>query len=296
MFPPTASSSLPLPSSLRAPPVIPSLGDCFPCGSIDLGKYILYSSALRQRARWRTSLALSFGGHGTLPFADNSVNAVNADAREPKMRTQCFVYARWDTEDGPLEIIPPEESMWYKFYVRNFYITQDTKLAKAFRNRFRLPYPQFLQLVEDIRSNDLFDRWCGYKSNKTKVSPVELLLLGSLRYLGRGWTFDDCEESTAIDKDVHRTFFHDFLEFGSIFLYKKWVLTPVHLPEAMSNMKEYGEAGFPGCVGSSDSTHIVTDKCAYNLKNNHLGAKNSLTTRTFNLTCNHRRRICIQHT
>jgi hypothetical protein len=92
MFPPAASSSLPLPSSMRAPPVIPSLGDCFPCGSIDLGKYILYSSALRQRARWRTSLALLFGGHGTLPFADNSVNTVNADVREPKSRTQRFVY------------------------------------------------------------------------------------------------------------------------------------------------------------------------------------------------------------
>jgi hypothetical protein len=61
------------------------------------------------------------------------------------MQTQRFVYARRDTEDGLLEIIPPEESMWYKFYVRNFYITQDTKLAKAFRDRFRLLYPQFLQ-------------------------------------------------------------------------------------------------------------------------------------------------------
>jgi hypothetical protein len=26
-------------------------------------------------------------------------------------------------------------------------------------------------------------------------------------------------------------------------------------------------AGFPGCVGSSDCTHIVTDWCEYNLKN-----------------------------
>jgi hypothetical protein len=56
-------------------------------------------------------------------------------------------------------------------------------------------------------------------------------------------------------------------------------------------MKEYSKDGFPGCVGSSDCTHIVTDRCEYNLKNTHLGAKNSLTTRTFNLTCNHRRRI-----
>jgi hypothetical protein len=135
-------------------------------------------------------------------------SAVDTDAhRVSKTQMQCFVYARRDTEDGLLEIIPPEYSMWYKFYVRNFYIKQDAKLAKAFRNHFRLPYPQFLELVEDVRSNDLFDRWCGYKSNNKKVSPVELLLLGLLRYLGRGWTFNDCEESTAIDKDVHQTFF-----------------------------------------------------------------------------------------
>jgi hypothetical protein len=65
---------------------------------------------------------MSFGGPGMLPFlmADN---AVDADAhRVPKTRTQRFFYARRDTEDGLLELIPPEESMWYKFYVHNFYI------------------------------------------------------------------------------------------------------------------------------------------------------------------------------
>ena len=78
---------------------------------------------------------------------------------------------------------------------------------------------------------------------------MELLLLGSLRYLGRGWTFDDCEELTAIDQDVHRTFFCVFLQFGSTVLYRKWVLTPVNLPEALSNMKEYSKAGLPGVLG-----------------------------------------------
>jgi hypothetical protein len=49
-----------------------------------------------------------------------------------KTRTQRFVYAQQDMEDGPLEIILPEESMWYKYYVPNFYINQDAKFAKAF--------------------------------------------------------------------------------------------------------------------------------------------------------------------
>ena len=145
--------------------------------------------------------------------------------------------------------------------------------------------------MQQVQLNELFDRWCGSKSNNKKVSPVELLVLGSLRYLGRGWTFDDIEESTAIDKEVHRHFFQVFIRFGSTDLYQKWVITPVDLPQADLNMHEYSQAGFPGCVGSCDCTHIVTKRCEYNLKNNHLGAKSSLTMRTFNLTCNHRRRI-----
>ena len=62
-FPPRARSSLNLPV-LLAQPALPSLGDCFPCASVDLGKYFLYSSALSQRACWRTSLAMSLGGAG----------------------------------------------------------------------------------------------------------------------------------------------------------------------------------------------------------------------------------------
>ena len=92
-------------------------------------------------------------------------------------------------------------------------------------------------------------------------------------------------------KNVHCTCFHKFIDFGSTTLYSMHVLTPVDLAEAQSNMAEYAEAGFPGCVGSSDCTHITTERCEYNPKSNHLGAKSSHTTRTFNLTCNHRRQI-----
>ena len=127
--------------------------------------------------------------------------------KKKKTRTQRYIYARRDTEDGPLEIIPPTKSLWFQFYARNFYINEDAKLQKEFRSRFCLPYQQYLELVKQVKSNELFDRWCGVKYNNKKVSPVELLLLGTLQYLGRGWTFDDCKESTVIDKDVHCCFF-----------------------------------------------------------------------------------------
>ena len=65
-FPPRATSSLNLPVQLLAPPALPLLGDCFPLGSVDLGKCYLYSSALSRRAHWRTLLAMSLGCAGEL--------------------------------------------------------------------------------------------------------------------------------------------------------------------------------------------------------------------------------------
>ena len=44
-FPPRPAASLVLPVPLLAPPALPSLGECFPFGSVDLGKYYVYSSA-----------------------------------------------------------------------------------------------------------------------------------------------------------------------------------------------------------------------------------------------------------
>jgi hypothetical protein len=99
--------------------------------------------------------------------------------------------------------------------------------------------------------------------------------------------FDDIEENMALSQEVHHTFFHIFIDFGSTVLHDKFVQTPVHLDEAKSNMVEYTESRLPGCIGSSNCTHILMEGCKYNLKSNHLGGKSSNTTCTFNLTCNH---------
>ncbi len=60
-FPTNVSSSMPLSVCLLAPPAMPSLSDCFPCASVDLGKYVLYSSALSRQARWCSALIITVG-------------------------------------------------------------------------------------------------------------------------------------------------------------------------------------------------------------------------------------------
>jgi len=56
-------------------------------------------------------------------------------------------------------------------------------------------------------------------------------------------------------------------------------------------MNEFSKAGFNGCIGSTDATHIIIEKCQYRLRQSHLGGKLNLTARTYNMTVNHRRRI-----
>ena len=99
-----------------------------------------------------------------------------------------------------------------------------------------MPYFNYLELLQWIGDDTRFVHLCGVKSRNKMSSPIELLVLGSLRYLGRGWTFDNIKEQTAISKEVHWLFFHTFINFCSTSLYSLFVLTPLHLPEVWSNM------------------------------------------------------------
>jgi hypothetical protein len=78
-----------------------------------------------------------------------------------------------------------------------------------------LPYPSYKDLLHQITYDNRFERWCGHKWNGKKSSQVQLLLLGTLRYLGRGWMFDDIEEQTAISVSVHRNFSTNLLSSGT---------------------------------------------------------------------------------
>ena len=79
-----------------------------------------------------------------------------------------------------------------------------------------------------MKNDPTFERWDvnHFIRSRVKIHPIELLLLGSLHYLGRGWTFDDLEECTGISEETHRVFFHAFVKFGRDVLYRKYVKYP----------------------------------------------------------------------
>jgi hypothetical protein len=102
------------------------------------------------------------------------------------------------------------------------------------------------------------------------------MILGALRYLGRGWTFDDCEESTAISEEVHRVFFHQFIKIGSTILFEKYVRTPQTSADIEEHMTEFKLAGLPGTPASSDATSIIHEMCSHCLQRAHKGANQSI--------------------
>eukprot|EP00957_Ditylum_brightwellii_P081661 6212153-Ditylum_brightwellii.AAC.1 len=72
------------------------------------------------------------------------------------------------------------------------------------------------ELLDEVFKEDdmLSNTWKHSDCIRKESSPLELLVLGSMWYLGRGLTFNNIEEYTAISKETYRQIFHQFVEFG----------------------------------------------------------------------------------
>ena len=144
-----------------------------------------------------------------------------------------------------------------------------------------------------MNDSHYFAQWDPNKiiRSKQKCSPLSLLLSGTLRYLGRGWTFDDLEEATGKNEATHRQFCHKFIEYGKNIFYPKFVSYPTTVEEALTHCNEFNQAGMHGDIGSMDTCLIIIEKCSHQLKQTHIGCKSKLTCRSYNLTCSHRRKF-----
>ena len=82
-----------------------------------------------------------------------------------------------------------------------------------------MSYESFLSLSEEIYKHEIFNQWTCVDGTGVKPSNIKLLLLGSLRYIGRSWTLDDIEEANGIGKETNRQFLDCFIEYSSTVLY-----------------------------------------------------------------------------
>jgi hypothetical protein len=129
--------------------------------------------------------------HGKLPDSsseDESVEMPPPRKRTRRVKTLSRNWVESLDDNGNIVGLSPFQTTWYIIYV----LSPRLELASfhnKFRRRFRLPYEQSLALVADAKSSGYFDRWLSEDATRSPSSPLEILILGALRYLGRGLTF-----------------------------------------------------------------------------------------------------------
>ena len=104
----------------------------------------------------------------------------------------------------------PANSLWGQMLRLGEYRNENTRAGRDFKNRFRCTPDEYHTLVNLV--ND--ENWRGLGIGYRPAAPLDLLVLGVLRYLGRAVTFDCLEEMTQISAEVHRTFLHIFVAEG----------------------------------------------------------------------------------
>ena len=157
-----------------------------------------------------------------------------------------------------------------------------------------MPYTAFFDLVGQCILSDVFIQWTQSihnKYNKQPTIPIELLVLCVLRYLSRGWTLDNLQEPTAINKETVRIFIHKFIHFRGTVLYTKYVIAPCSQDDLHDWELELLSALFLECIGSTNATHVIMEVCSYRLRQLHSGYKLAHTARTYHVTTNNRHRI-----
>ena len=109
-----------------------------------------------------------------------------------------------DPADDNSRSYGPRDTEWYRQYVL-YPDVDNLKFCRKFWRCFRCSYLSFQKQLKEVKDSNLFQAWStGARDAAGKQSsPIELLVLGALRYLGRGWCFDDLEEETCINEETH---------------------------------------------------------------------------------------------
>jgi hypothetical protein len=157
---------------------------------------------------------------------------------------------------------------------------------RLFAYRFSFSFESVKELIAKVQETGEHFWKKKHDAAGRESSPIELLVLGSLRILTRNVTLDDLYEQTFISAEVHRCFFKKFMKWYSTRVFPEVVQMP-SLGELDYNGAEYSSAGFPGCVCSVDCVHVRVWGVSANLKQISTG-KEHFPSRVFEVAVNRR--------
>lgn len=170
--------------------------------------------------------------------------------------------------------------------------------GKYFRRRFRMPFSLFKCLVAEM----LRDKWFpgfgpqgqgrvnAIKLESNRGASLQVLVLSSLRVLGRGTGFDECFDGSGCKEECIRVFFHKFCPKLVEKLMPSIVRPPLTEAEVSEQVGIYQRLGMGGAVGSTDCTHFALGKCSDKISVLCTG-KEGFPTLAYSMTCSHSRKI-----
>jgi len=113
---------------------------------------------------------------------------------------------------------------WYKQLQNPLLLIPESYPAREFQRRYRLPYPSFLELVDECKEVNIFNMSNPYSTN-LKI-PIELKILIALRMLGRDLCCDDVYEMSFVPISSCNKFYKQFIKGITEKLYSKYVYIP----------------------------------------------------------------------
>ena len=124
---------------------------------------------------------------------------IRRDQKKKKKKRAAALYTR--NKDGDIVHLTATMLPWYLTYVAHPRVSEPL-FHNKFRRRFHLSFEAHLHLLSIIKCKTQGEYFSWWKSPRA-TTQLELLELGALRYLGRGWMFDNLEENTDISKESH---------------------------------------------------------------------------------------------
>ena len=225
----------------------------------------------------------------TRKLDEDEANAVVVRKVRRKRRRKKRKYIMLE-HDGVSFPLTPKSSIFYSMYINSPVVDDD--FCRLFKLRFRIPYQVFNLLLQDIKIHSMFSQWGDVTDAYSQPStPLELLLLATMRILGRDWKLDDFHETIGVSYSTVRRFFHTFCEYGATVLYERYLLSSYSNDDMYRTMEVYSKLGLNGCIGSMDATHIQSCRIPASLAHAHVSYKMNHPARSYNITVDHQKKI-----
>lgn len=238
---------------------------------------ILNFQNYKKRSKARRKLLLNLIASGEINIDDEEAIEDDdySDEKEPVKRK------RYEREHYM-------ESCWWKFLQRDNLSDLSSRDGKTFRNRFTVPYQLYTHLLSMAKNwfpQNVVDSF-GYE-----VTPISLKLLGTLRILGKGCSWDLLYELSGVSAEVHRRWTLAFLAKFALEMYPVYVHGPRDSVEMEKVSSLYAASGFPGCIGSTDCVHIRWERCPSAWTSAYKNGKHTYTSIAYEMTVTHSKKL-----